>query len=411
MGRTRQETQTPVMYDAVRVDNQEVDQVDDPDAESAWDSWIYDLRKSASSGMIRVAKLPTDEKGHPLPNAKGQIQLGAWPHDQYDYDGLLAHVRQNFMRPGETCHIRITGFEAGKPGTKVNQIVSLQRNAVPSPVEAASSQLGEVLNAMREDRTATHQMLKELMTTRPEAPPIAPPVFGPAMTEIAKIALPIAGTIISALITRPAKPSSDIAGLVEIAKLLKDGGSSDDEKENNTTLDIIKAVAPQGLQLLNTLAQGQQRAALPVPHRSAAPTVAHVIGGAPASAAVRATSGESPRNDALVAPVPSTESQTISAASPTVSSENSAMFAAIKPHLEELCVLAERNENPKDVAELTVQMLPEGLQDQLAVLIEDKNKFAKLGTLVPAMKQHAEWFESLRAELENLLFDDTNSPA
>lgn len=399
----------PVTFEAQRMIGTEIDEfVDDPDAETAWDGWISDLKRSASSGLIRVAKLPTDEKGNALPNAKGQIQLGAWPHDQYDYDGLLAHIRANFMKPGETCHIRITGLEPGKPGVKVNQIVTLQRPASSTPVEAASSQLGEILGAMREDRAATHTLLKEVMDKQ-AAPPPPPPSILPTVEKVGVLLSPILAAAVTAWIGRPAKPQSDIGALIGAMRDLKDmtDGSTGERDDDSTVTSIIKAVAPQGLQLLNTLVQGQQRAthAATVSRSAPQPIAAHVISGAPSVAptTVRDTNGAPPSSPTSVSTV-STASDAL--ASSSLSTETPAMFAALKPHLEELCLLAEQQADPVEVAKLTVSLLPPELEDRLANVIEDPQKFKLLGALVPKMKQHADWFESLRAALEKELFDD-----
>jgi hypothetical protein len=381
----------PVLIDMGTAENGEiVERPEDEDSEAAWDGWISDLRRSSAAGIIRVAKLPTDENGDPLPNAKGQIQLGSWPHDQFDYDGLLAHIRQKFMKPGETIHVRIMGMETGKPGVKVNNIVSLQRDAAPSGSEAVTSQLGEVLLAMREDRAALTNTLQTILTPK-EAPSPAPSMFTPAIKELITIGLPIVGGIVTALISRPAKPPADLVGLVEIARMLK-GDTHEEKEDDNSIASIVKAVAPNGLQLLTTMLQNSQRTA---PVRVAAPSASRPVSLPVVTAPMSVTE-------------PAATIETVPESIPLASkeSEDASVFALLKPQLIELVALAERNEHPADVAKLTAQLLPSSYDEMLSDLLDSPESFSRLAVLEPKIANHAAWFEQLRVALRNELFED-----
>jgi hypothetical protein len=422
----RPRTDSPTQYEAVRLAPPELlEDVDDADSEAAWDGWISDLKRANGSGLIRAAKLPTDEQGNPLPNSKGQIQLGSWPHDQFDYDSLLAHIRMRFMKPGETIHVRITGTEPGKPGVKVNNIVSLQRDAPAVGTDAMTSQLGEVLTAMREDRAALTTTLQAILT--PPAPPAAP-VPGPSamvvMKDIAAVLTPFFAPIIAAWIARPSKPQSDIGQMIEAVARLKDlsnGGSEGGSNDDNSIAGLVKAVAPSGLQLLNTLAQNQQRpAALPPPRgvppaqvsaRVVVPTapIAPVHSSAVPPAAVRANDGSDASVVPIVHPAPVAPS-----APPPISHEDTSMLASLKPHLEELCNLADQSADAVEVAKLTLATLPPEFDEAIADLISNKENFERLRIICPRMTAHAAWFEMLRVTLETEIFEPDsagNSPA
>jgi hypothetical protein len=256
-----------------------------------------------------------------------------------------------------------------------------------------TSQLGEVLTAMREDRAALTQTLQSLMTPRDVAPSpaVAPSTVMPAIRDITIAALPTLGTILAAIISRPAKPPTDLMGLVEIAQLL--AGKEPRESDDDTSMaGIIKAVAGPGLQLLNTLAQNSARTVNPMPASRPAP--AQQLAAPSATVAAVQPLGATQATAATPLPAPSAEP----------SNEEKSMLALLKPQLEELCNLAEANQDPVETAKLTAQLLPAQFDEVLSDLLETPQSFARLQLLVPRMKAHATWFEALRAALLEEMF-------
>lgn len=356
----------------------------DTDTEQAWNGWFDSLQNAEAQGKIRVAKVPTNEDGSPNLSSKGQVQLLAVPHDQYDFDELCNIIRKDFMEPGETMCVRIMGFRAGKAGLEFNRIMMLKRSKSQLPAEAEKSQLGEVLRAMQESQRQQAEMLERVMTSRAPA--------GTGMGDLKEImiaALPTLGTVLAAWIAKPA-PKNELGSLIDAVMKLKDvaGGGGGEDSNDSSTLGIIKAVAPAGLQLLNTLAANhppQNRVAASIPHQPNSPRLA-------------APQPQGMGNIAPMAAAPTPEQL-----APSISStpEQKTMFSFIKEQTVELIKLCDAGETPEAVAKIVVAMIPPEYDDQLFNLIETPKTFAVLGMVNPEVKTpvRAPWFEALRVAL------------
>ncbi len=381
----------------------------DADTEQAWNGWYEAIQNSESQGKIRVAKVPTNADGSPNLTSKGQIQLLTAPHDQYDFDALCNIIRKDHMEPGETMCVRIMGFREGVKGFEFNRIIMLKRGKSQAPQDQANSQLGEILSAMQKQQESQASLMRELMTPR-EQPPQKSAMD--TFAQMAGIIGPIAAPILAAWIAKPtAKPTNDLGMLMDAMLKLKDitlGNTPNENSDDSSMLGIIKAVAPSGLQLLNTLASqqrqgpqaGQVRPTVQVPQLPgpARPT--------PNTAASVPTAPVSTNESAA-----SNDSSAGSLSSPP--NEAPPMIAKLKEMLGELVTLCDAKQTPADVAELTLSMLPEEYDDPLFELVSDVDKFAKLKMLNSgiATPDRAPWFEQLRVELFNRMVEPTDAPA
>jgi len=386
----------------------------DADTEQAWNGWFEAIQNSESQGKIRVAKVPTNEDGAPNLTSKGQIQLLAVPHDQYNFDELCNVIRKDFMEPGETMCVRIMGFREGVKGFEFNRIMMLKRSKSQAPQEQANSQLGEILRAMQASQESNATLMREMLTPREVVPKTSAMEM---FAQVAGIIGPIAGPIIAAWVAKPsAKPTNDLSTMIDAMMKLKDittGNTQNENGDDNSMLGIVKAVAPAGLQLLNTLASQQRQG-----HNQVGQIpVARQVPRLPAATTPGANSVPSATvstNDVVQTNMPiqqyTTDEQEREIHTPT---EAPPMIAKLKEMLGELVTLCDAKQTPADVAELTLSMLPEEYDDPLFELVSDENKFAKLKMLNAgiATPERAPWFEQLRQELFNRMAEPVEPPA
>lgn len=398
MARQR-EPMTLIPADDVEIDR---DVGYDGDAEQAWEKWGEALHQAENPGSVRVAKLPLDEKGAPQVNVKGQIQLGSWPFDQYTFEELLAKIRQDFMKAGETIAIRITGTSAGERGVKFNRVVMVQK---PSGTGESSNQLGEVLRAMQESQNAQAQMLERILQPR-QGDGLRSNNDNNLVDSLVKLS-PLLAPVIAALTTRMMTPATTagngltemLSGLEKLMTLreMVSGGQSNEE---SNTLGIIKAVAPQGLSLLTELVKKQNENVRSPSQRPAIQSLPAPVGSSPNALAphLGAVPAAQPANGNV-----SRENSAISS-EPIKSESKDMLLAQIAPQIEQLAVLAETGTPAMEAAKLMLDMLPGGAEgealDQVIYnLISDKARFGRLRYLSRKFAAHESWFEELRLEL------------
>lgn len=362
----------------------------DPDSESSWDDWIESLKGSEHPGVVRAYRIPLDADGNPSV-AKGsrQILLGTWPHQQFSYDDLIAKIKVEFLKPGETAAIRFAGTQPGRRGVVFNKIVTLQRAADSGSAIATSGGLDSVglLRAFQEATAAQQAMTERLLASRAE--PAKP--MSESVKEWLAILAPILGPAVLAMVNRP-KEKSDLEGLIGAVLKLKGladdaGGGRDDD---SSTMSIIKAVAPEGLKLLTAIAQNQQpRPALPVSGarrvvRRVAPPIDH--------------KQPAPQPAPTPPPEPATEVDP--------------MLAQLKPQLDTLAEMAQQGADPAEVAKLVLETLPstDEVDEQVLKLVSSPESFGRLYILSPAFGTQREWGEKLRLAIL-AEFPEEESPA
>lgn len=363
----------------------------DRDSEAAWDKLIEELHASKGAGKITAYKVPLDKDGKVnLSRGTAQTYLGAWQHDQYEFDDLIAMIIRDFFEPGERAAIRLIGTRTGAKGIKVNRVIPVQRPATAMVTTQPSSQLADALNAVQSSNRATMEMVERLLArnSTPEAPKKSTMEWA---RDIAVILTPFVPVLVAA-VSKGGAPKSDLSQMILALKELKGltGDEKESDDEDSTTVSIIKAVAGPGMQLLNTLAQ-----------RSSAQNVNR----RPLrSAVVHQPTPSAPQSGVPVQVAPAISTESAHENADRISSEKglskttteNPMLAQLASQLDQLASLAEQDADVKEVAKLVLQMLPEEMDGQLFELLQDKEGFERLHLLSPRMKQHAAWFESLR---------------
>lgn len=362
--------------------------VEDADTEAAWDAWTDDLKTAGTGGKVRVYKVPSDDDGNPKTNAKGAqlTYLGAWEHQQYGFDEMCQMLTQKFLTPGENCYVRMIGLRAGARGIQFNRFVKLQRDATDVSPNSPQGALDSVIRAMQDTQRQTSEMVQRLAGPRELIPSNeSRSVISPELKEVLIACIPVMGTIVGALIQRP-KPQSDMATLIEAMGKMKEFISGESPSGNDdSTLSIVKAVAPGAMQLLTTLAQRQPA---PMPRRvQVQPT--------PGTVPTRITG---PVTQPTPAPVPQTNSAQLLESDP--------MLAQLAPQLETLAQIAETNADPNEVAKLVLDSVPESFDEKLWELVSEPARFNRLFLLAPKLNTHKEWMEKLRVALVAEYTDD-----
>ncbi len=175
----------PITFVPANVQDDELRESIDMDVENAWQNWREDLMTSETPGTVRICQIPMNDDGAPMPTAKGQVQLGAYPVDQYDYDSLLALIRNKFMKPGEVMAVRLTGYKSGNRGMVFNRTAVVKKEAVAAE---AQTQFGEVFTALQAQQAQQAAMFREFMERRDAARPVGTLDWGAILTAAAPIA-------------------------------------------------------------------------------------------------------------------------------------------------------------------------------------------------------------------------------
>lgn len=378
--------------DVYEVESAQLSPLEDADTESAWDAWQEDLKTSGTGGKVRVYKVPSDDEGNPRTNAKGAqlTYLGAWEHQQYGFDEMCAMLTQKFLAPGETCYVRMIGLRAGARGIQFNRYVQLQRDATDSNANAPQTQFDAVVRAMQDTQRQTAEMVQRLSAPPVVTAPESRSLISPELKEVLIACIPVMGTIVGALIQRP-KPQSDMATLIEAMGKMKEFISGESSSaSDDSTVSIVKAVAPGALQLLATLTANRQPVPPRAPRRLPAP-------------------GTAPTRITVAQPTPAPVTQPTPAPIPTVPAnplESDPMLAQLQPQLETLAQIAETNADPAEVAKLVLDSVPESFDEKLWQLISDPSRFNRLFILAPKLNTHKEWMEKLRVALVAEYTDD-----
>lgn len=364
----------------------------DPDSEEGWQRWAADLHQAKATGKVTAYKLPIDKEGRAtFTKGTSQVLLGAWPHDQYEYDDLVAIILRDFLEPGEKAAIRFVGSRAGVRGIQFNRIVMVQKPG--TAVATQSSQISEIAALMRGMQESQLRMFQQL-TEKEEKPQKSG--FEIAK-ELSVILAPILGPALVAWISRPAV-KSDLAQLIGAMKDLKGLTGDDDGCETDTGISgIIKAVAPQGLALLTELAKKSNASTPPIPPRNRQRHVPQIIQNTVAASNGASSGGttsvEQPAGNASI----QNEQRASDSQSKTMGANE--MLSKLAPELDKLADLAEAGADPNECAKLVLDFVPEELDDQLGTLVNDPDAFKRLLLLSPRAKAQESWFEALRAAL------------
>jgi hypothetical protein len=380
----------------------------DPDAEASFQDWAEALGESRSAYIIRAYRLPTDKDGRIQGNASsGQmISLGAWPLDSIKYDELIELLRNEYMLPGTSVMaVRLMVTQEGSRGVKKNQIVQIQRALRTSTVSGAAQKesVSEMMRAMQENNQAMMQQFAQMMAMSKSNIP-AQPARDPfdMMTAMMGAMAPF----ITAIAGRPQPQGQGLGEMVDVLVKLKGLTGSDDNSggdDGNNLVGIIKAAVPLAQPLLTTIAANAQTQAANATLQ--ANNSAHPQRQLPAPAAQR---NISPTQSAqVVQPIsdiaPPQPGAPVQPVMTYFEGKEVPMFMLqIRPQIQQLCDLAAQvpQPDPAEVANMTLDQIPEEYDDKLGELLFNENFMKWLAMLDSRVNDHRQWFDTLHATMK-----------
>lgn len=375
----------------------------DMDTEQTFDDLRESLASSETPQTLWVYRVPTDDQGNVMSNAK-VFHLFSAPINRYSLEEIVSRVRAEFMRDRISVCIRLSVSEKGKSGLRLNRMLMVERGEQKA-AEVQGGQLhdvaGAISSAIANSNKMTLAMFESIMARMTERPAIAAPAVDPMQQTMAMMAA-MTGMVRSLVPTgvQGAPTAAAGGGMLEMINSMRAlkklsgelgggaGGGGDDD-DPDSLQNILKAGAPYVTLLSQVVArQPVQRMPPPARRRLAKPAA-----------------------ETAAPPVAETPPQnTATAAAPEVDQ----MFAQLRPQLVALCESANENGDPVEAAKLVVQMIPEGsdIENQLLLFLEgDHTWFPQMCAIYPGCAQHQEWFGKLRAAiLEEYPADDAAEP-
>lgn len=364
----------------------ETDAQIDADQQSSFD----DFRGAASSGnaelTLRVYRIPTDERGNTITNAKN-IFLFAAPVDRYSLDEIADAVQRDYMLPGERLMtVRLMVSQKGARGVRFNSVFVVQRKNEPANQsnnsQDSTSILAAVQKMMADSQARSDALLREIMANRNQAP-----ATDPTQTAIAMVAA-MSGMI--GQLTKsvgPAAAATPVSGLMEMVTAMKamrelsdDFGGGGNSGSDDSALGIIRAIGPMAQPLITAMANNVNQK--PVPQR-----------------VVKTLAGPHPELARVVNPVPKPAPAHAPAPQSPMTFEDKEMLTQIAPQLNTLCDMAASGTDPIEVAEMVMEMIPDQYDEQLFMLVSSEKFVKRLAMFNKRVLDHAEFFEKLRQNI------------
>src|SRR6266404_3406975 len=101
----------------------------DPETEAAFEQFREDLRTHNTDGTLWCYRMPLDERGDLIANAKNTILFPA-PIQRYSLEEVIARVQSEYMvAPERRACIRIAGTRKGERGVRFNTVVMVEISA------------------------------------------------------------------------------------------------------------------------------------------------------------------------------------------------------------------------------------------------------------------------------------------
>lgn len=392
------------------------------DVESAFNDWRAGLEETESPGQIRAFRIPLDEQGRASYSATGQVRLGAWPIDQYDFDTLCSKILREYMLPSETIMaVRLIGTLTSKSGVRFNKIVMLQRpnaqNALAGPA-SSSSDLSSVLNSMQQGQERMMRMFHEM------AGPKANPEGSTEMMRMAAMMrvmmepmTTMMGPMLAALAGRPPAPMApggDIKSTIETMMLMdrfmgRRGGSRESSSDFAQIATAVAGVAKPVLEMAAANANARNRNNAQAVRSTNTPITQSVAPQLRPDA-----KGVGPETAVPVAGVdlsqPSVMSPTkdyVDLSTPSVVGD--LMFAETKKQIDAIVTAAQEGSDPDAVAERFFEDvmldLPEAIYGKLCASIESDGYISSLGAYNRYVHTLVPWFERFRTRITQLIVE------
>jgi len=383
----------------------------DPDLESAYDQWREDLGKSQTVATLRVYRIPTNEKGDPVPNARNQAELFSAALDLYTFDEVINRVRREFMPQGmAVTTVRLMGTkkrsENSPGGIVFNQIVTVEKAANEGNAQTKES-TAELMRVIQESAQRQMEMLERVMGNRVQSDPLDNMAkLGALMTTMMTPLLTAIGgggrssmkELMEMLVIAKNLGGGDGGGLktrLEEITLLKslatELGGGEGSDDGDTPAGIIKAVSPLAGPIMETIAAFQKNQA-----ESKALAREQLATRKRLTRVTDTTDANRPRDpgrSSAVAESPAKKSETPQGAASSVNNEDEFMLKLIREQLHTLTDVAAENGDPVPLAAMLIENIPEEYDEKVLAFLENKNCIAVLESLHPKVKEHRAWFE------------------
>lgn len=409
----------PRVFEAIPVTDPPIED----DVEAAFNDWIDGLKDSEAPGMVRAFRIPLDEQGKPSYSATGQVRLGAWPIDQFDFDALCTKIMKEYMLPTETMMaVRLMGTIKGKGGASFNKIVMLQRPNTSGlvPSRGQESGLSEIIRSMQESNVKMMQMIQEMnggnRTSQDSSNDVMRTVA--MMRVLMEPMNSMMGPLLAAVAGRPppaTAPSSTMKETIETMMMVEKfmGGKRGGDSSSDNFAAIATAVSNVAKPVLEIAAQnmGRQRNRAAISHVQpvvAVPPTAQFATPSPPPVAPSPVppsgvdlSKPSPLPVGSLAPGPDTN-----APSSSFDGEPN-MFAEVKTQIDALVQVAQQGSDPVMVAEHfyteVLEQLNERNYGRIAAVLESDNYLDQLAIYNPKIKELREWSDLFRGKIVQLI--------
>lgn len=399
----------------------------DEDVQDAFDKWREGLHDTESPGFVKAFRIPLDDHGRASHSASGQIRLGSWPVDLYDFDALCEKIIREFMLPTEQMMgVRLIGTIAGKGGARFTKIVTLQR---PNPQNALSGPankdgLGDIMRTMQESNERMLRMFQEVGAKAPATGSpqeemmrmmaMAKMMNEPMMAMLTSLMPALAGRPVTAGVGGSMKETLETLMMMDKFLGRTRGGGGD---ESPAWMKMVTSVSSVAAPLLTMASQRQQAvepvrrrlqppATRPITDRPTPPPVSPPVSPTPVPQSAAVAAMDRPSHIAVDPFAPSVDT---SAPSTQLPPGDAVMFVEMKKQVDALVQVAEAGADPLEVANLffeqTMLTLDDSGYEQLANFLEGQNFLSRMSVLNPKVKTHTTFFQPLRDRLVQLIME------
>lgn len=402
------------------------------DVEAAFDEWRKGFEDAESPGNIRAFRIPLDEQGRASHSASGQVRLGSWPVDQYDFDALCDKIMREYMLPTEnTMAVRLIGTLAGKAGVRFNKIVVLQRPNTTGVQAARPAQDGisDIMRSMQESNERMMRMFQEMRGPGGSGSDGGPSEMMRTVAMMRVMMEPMMGMmgpVMAAVAGRPvpaAAPASSMKEMLETLMLADrflgkrgGGGSSEPDWVKVTTAvagvagPLLQMAANRPLEATRTRKQSPQIAPTQQPTQPV--PAAAVASQTPPTVAPPQKAGVDLSRPSPLPPGSLSTGVDINAPSSQIPEPN--MFAETKKQIDAFVEVARSGADPTAVAneffDGTMLFLDETNYGRMAAMIEGEGFLASLSVYNTQAKDFAPFFTAMRTQLmQRIIEEDTGT--
>lgn len=402
------------------------------DIEDKFRAWQTAFTNPESPGKVTVYEVPLDAQGRAQHSAGGQIRLGAWPADAYNFDDLCTIIIRDYMDPKkELMGVRFIGTRQGEQGVRFNSVTILRRPRADNsliPTTTPKNEFSEMIQTMQESNERMMRLFQSMMQPREEkgtAPNQMQQFMQFAAMQQAMMQPML--QMMTAVMGRAApvsieSPMSTMKGLLEGLTLL-DGLRGERSGGGDSTGTIVKAVADVASPLLQMAATQMQRSPAKAPSRppllnpgrpappAAAPPPARPVAADPV---ILPMDTPSRPQVSPFAPGPDLSAPSNVATFPS-SQEKPVNFLEIKARIDRMIDAAKIGTDPISVAQDfwndEMMNMESSEYNQLCTKLEEENFVQQIALLNPEVNQFIPFFTTIRERLLKLIQEEDDAAA